>query len=216
MNPVVRDNLLDGLRRRNRVTLAAIARRSALVTYSKKLLPVAAVALLVALGLAPSWHSGGSKNRVTYHVGNTPVDNTSRMQGARYHGLDQHGEPFTVTAGNAVEQGADNVALTQPVGDITLKSGAWLELKSNTGMFNQKSQTLNLAGNVTLYRNDGTTVTTTKAAINLQSGNAHGTEPTDVQGPFGTLHSDNGFILANRGAEITFNGPATLTLTQIK
>ena len=131
-------------------------------------------------------------------------------------GVDQQGQPFTVTAGNAVEQGPDDVALTQPVGDITLKSGAWLELTSDTGMFNQKSQILHLHGNVTLYRNDGTTVTTTKAAINLQSGSAQGTAPTDVQGPFGTLHADHGFVLANRGAEITFNGPATLTLTQIK
>lgn len=59
-------------------------------------------------------------------------------------------------------------------------------------------------------------MTTSKAAINLQSSDAHGTEPTDLQGPFGTLHADNGFIMANRGADITFNGPATLNLTQIK
>ena len=216
MNPAVRDHVLDGLRRRNTATLAAIARRSAVVTVSKKLLPMAGVALLVALGLAPSWHYGPDKERVTYHMGKTIGKDSSRMQGARYHGVDQQGQPFTVTANNAIQQGPNNVALTHPVGDITLKSGAWLELGSNTGMFNQKSQILNLAGNVTLYRNDGTTVTTSKAAINLQSGNAYGTAPTNVQGAFGTLHADHGFVLTNRGAEITFNGPATLTLTQVK
>lgn len=216
MNPAVRDQVLDGLRRRNSATIAAIARRSAVVTISKKLLPLAAVVLLIALGLAPSWHSGPDKERVTYHMGKTHGTDGSRMQGARYHGVDQQGQPFTITAGNAIQQGPDNLALTRPVGDITLKSGAWLELRSNTGMFNQKSQILNLAGNVTLYRNDGTTVTTSKAAINLQLGNAHGTAPTDVQGPFGTLHADHGFVLANRGTEITFNGPATLTLVQVK
>jgi lipopolysaccharide export system protein LptC len=216
VNPTVRDHMLDGLRRRNSATLAAIARRSTVVTFSKKLLPVAAVALLVALALAPSWHSGPDKDRVTYHLRNAHTDDSSRMQGARYHGVDQQGQPFTVTAVNAIQQGPDNVALTQPIGDITLKSSAWLELRSNTGMFNQKSQILHLAGNVTLYRNDGTTVTTSKAAINLQSGNAHGTAPTDVQGPFGTLHADHGFVLANRGTEITFPGPATLILTQVK
>jgi lipopolysaccharide export system protein LptC len=216
VNPAVRDHVLDGLRRRNSATIAAIARRSAVVTISKKLLPLAGVALLIALGLAPSWHSGPDKERVSYHVGKTNGKDGSRMQGARYHGVDQQGQPFTITAGNAIQQGPDNLALTRPVGDITLKSGAWLELRSDTGMFNQKSQILNLAGNVTLYRNDGTTVTTSKAAINLQSGNAHGTAPTDVQGPFGTLHADHGFVLANRGAEITFNAPAILTLVQVK
>lgn len=94
MNLTVRDHMLDGLRRRNRATLAAIARRSALVTVSKKLLPLAAVALLVALGLAPSWHAGGGKDRVTYHISNAQTDNASRMQGARYHGVDQQGSPL--------------------------------------------------------------------------------------------------------------------------
>lgn len=218
MSPTVRENMLDGLRRRNSATLAAIARRSAVVTLSKKLLPVAAVALLVALGLAPSWHAGADKDRITYHIGkgSAQPDDASHMLGARYHGVDQHGQPFTITAGNATQQGPDNVALTQPVGDMTMKSGAWLELRSNSGMFNQKTQILNFAGNVTLYRNDGTTMTTSRAAMNLQSSDAHGTEPTDLQGPFGTLHADNGFIMANRGADITFNGPATLNLTQIK
>jgi lipopolysaccharide export system protein LptC len=216
VSQVTRDLMLDGLRRRNPATLAAIARRSTVVTVGKKLLPVAAVALLVALALAPSWHSGSEKERVTYHVGSAQADDASRMQGARYHGLDQQGQPFTVTAGNAVQQGPDDVALTKPVGDITLKSGAWLDLSSDAGMFNQKSQILHLNGHVALYRNDGTTVTTTKADINLQTGSAQGSAPTDVQGPFGTLHADHGFVLANRGTEITFNGPATLTLTQIK
>jgi lipopolysaccharide export system protein LptC len=215
MSPAAREHMLDGLRRRNPAALAALARRSTVVTVVKKLLPLTAVALLVALGLAPSWHSGPA-NRVTYHVSTAQAADASRMQGARYHGLDQQGQPFTITAGNAVEQGPNNVALTHPVGDITLKSGAWLDLASDTGMFHQKSQILNLNGNVTLYRNDGTTVTTTAADINLQSGSAQGAAPTDVQGPFGTLHADHGFALADRGTEITFNGPATLTLTQIK
>ncbi len=216
MTPVARERMLDGLRRRNPETLAAITRRSTVVTIGKKLLPVAAVALLVALALAPSWQAGPDKDRVTYHVSAAQASNNSHMLGAQYHGLDQHGEPFTVTAANATEQGSDEVALTRPVGDITLKSGTWLELKSDTGMFHQKSQMLHLSSNVSLYRNDGTTVTTTSADINLQNSSATGNAPVDVQGPFGTLHADNGFVLADRGGEITFNGPATLTLTQVK
>ncbi len=70
------------------------------------------------------------------------------MQGAQYHGTDQQGQPFTVTAENADQKTADLLALTSPVGDITLKSGAWLQLKSDTGMFHQKSQQLGLTGHV--------------------------------------------------------------------
>jgi lipopolysaccharide export system protein LptC len=214
MSPAQRERMLDGLRRSRPEALAALARRSVTVSALKKLLPAAAALLLVALAMAPSLRAGPEANRVTYHVQNVPGNATaSRLQGAQYHGVDAQGQAFTLTANSADEQGSDKVALTQPAGDITLKSGAWLELKSDAGTYHQKSQQLGLAGNVTLYRNDGTVMNVAAADINLKSGTAASTAPVSVQGPFGTLNAANGFVLADRGADITFNGPATLTLT---
>ncbi len=215
MSPAARERLLDGLRRHNPEVISSIARRSLTVTTLKKLLPVVAAALLVALVLAPSLRTGVGANRVIYHVNTVSGDNAaSRMQDAKYHGTDQQGQPFTITAGDAVEQGSDNVSLTAPEGDITLKSGAWLMLKSNTGTFHQKSKKLGLEGNVTLYRNDGTVMNVAKADIDLHAGSAQSSSPVQVQGPFGTLNAENGFVLTNRGADIVFNGPATMTLSQ--
>jgi len=214
MSPAARERMLDGLRRRNPEVLAAIARRSAAVARLKKLLPAAAVLLLVALVMAPSWHDGPDANRVTYHVPSTSADTASHMSGAQYHGTDQHGQPFTLTADNADEKGSDDVALTAPEGDISLKDGAWLMLKSAAGIFHQKTQVLGLNGDVTLYRNDGTIMTVASANIDLRAGNAASTAPVAVQGPFGTLNAANGFKLADRGTDITFNGPATMVLTQ--
>jgi lipopolysaccharide export system protein LptC len=217
MSPAARERMLDGLRRRNPEVLSAIARRSLTVAALKKALPVAAALLLVALVLAPAWRAGPDANRVTYHVQNTLADNTaSRMQGAQYHGTDQQGQPFTLTADSANDQGSDKVALVQPEGDITLKSGAWLMLKSDKGLFHQQSKLLGLNGNVTLYRNDGTTMNVDQADIDLRAGSATSRSPVQVQGPFGTLNAAHGFVLVNRGADITFNGPATMTLTQVQ
>jgi lipopolysaccharide export system protein LptC len=214
MSPNNRERMLDGLRRHNPQAVAAIARRSLTVSTLKKALPLLAGVLLIALALAPSWRSGPDANRVTYHVQTAASSTASRMQDAQYHGHDQQGQPFTITAHNADDQGPDNVALVQPEGDITLKSGAWLMLKSDAGLFHQKSQKLGLNGNVILYRNDGTVLNVAKADIDLKGGNASSQDPVQVQGPFGTLQAANGFALADRGARITFNGPATLTLTQ--
>ncbi len=214
MSPAARERMLDGLRRRNPEVISAIARRSLTVSALKKMLPLAAAALLVALVVAPSWRSGPDANRVTYHVGKVAGDSASAMQNAKYHGTDQQGQPFTLTANTADEQGSDLVALNAPEGDITLKDGAWLMLKSNTGMFHQHAQTLGLTGDVTLYRNDGTILTVANADIDLHAGSAASSAPVQVQGPFGTLNAANGFKLANRGADISFIGPATMTLTQ--
>ncbi len=210
-----RERMLDGLRRRNPAG-AAIARRSTAVTIFKKVLPAAAILLLVALAVAPSLRGGPEADRIAYHIHNAgKADTASHMQGAQYHGVDQHGQPFTLTADAATDQGADDVALRQPEGDVTLNSGAWLMLKSKTGLFRQKSQQLGLTGDVTLYRNDGTTMTGTQASIDLKKGNASSNAPVRVQGPFGTLDAANGFALTDRGADIVFKGPAHLLLTQV-
>jgi lipopolysaccharide export system protein LptC len=138
------------------------------------------------------------------------------MLGAQYHGVDQHGQPYTLTADSADEQGSDEVKLTAPEGDMVLKSGAWLMLKSAMGLFHQKAQLLGLTGDVTLYRNDGTIMTVAAADIDLRGGNAQSRLPVQVQGPFGTLNAANGFKLTDRGADIVFNGPIAMTLTQVK
>jgi lipopolysaccharide export system protein LptC len=87
-------------------------------------------------------------------------------------------------------------------------------LKSDTGMFDQKQQVLGLKGNVTLYRNDGTTMTGPEARIDLKKGSATSTSPVQAAGPFGTLDASGGFTITDRGADVVFNGPATLVLTQ--
>jgi len=214
MSPAAREKLLEGLRRNSRESLAAIARRSYTVLVAKKLLPAAGILLLVALAVVPSLHTGVNRDRVTYHVADGKTAPPSRMSGAKYHGTDQQGQPFTVTATTADQQDEDHIALASPEGDITMKSGAWMMLRSDTGMYHQKSQVLHLTGNVTLYRNDGTILTAPTAAIDLRAGNASSDAPIQVQGPFGTLTAQNGFALTNRGADIMFLGPATLVLTQ--
>jgi lipopolysaccharide export system protein LptC len=211
-----RERLFDGLRQRRALQSASgIARRSQMVAWLKRLLPVAALLLLVLLAVAPNLRIGPATDRVTYEAtasaGNGAL---STMQNAQYHGVDQRGQPFTLTADQANQRGTDDVVLAKPVGDITLTSGAWLMLRSDTGVFNQKSQLLELHGNVTLYRNDGTMMTAPLAAIDLRAGSATSAAPVSAQGPFGTLNAANGFNFTGRGTDLKFLGPVTLTLAE--
>lgn len=209
-----RERLLDGLKHhRSETALIGIARRSQAVTWAKRLLPAMAILLLVGLAVAPNLRLGSATDRVVYHPQSGAADTQSTMQNAQYHGVDGHGQPFTLTANEANERGSNDVALTNPEGDITLNSGAWLMLKSDAGLFDQKADTLALHGNVTLYRNDGTIMAARQAAINLHDGTASSTVPVAAEGPFGTLTAANGFHLTGRGTDVVFNGPVTLTLT---
>ena len=74
---------------------------------------------------------------------------------------------------------------------------------------------LDLQGDVTLYRQDGTTMTSATATTNLKQGAATSDDYTHAEGPFGTLDAQ-GFTLVDRGAVVQFHGPAHLVLDAAK
>ena len=84
-------------------------------------------------------------------------------------------------------------------------------LQAKQGVFMQHINQLDLSHDVTLYRDDGTTLVTASAAIDLKNGAAAGAEPVHAEGPFGTLDAQ-GFTLLDKGANIQFTGPAHLVL----
>jgi lipopolysaccharide export system protein LptC len=190
----------------------ALKRRRRLVTWMKRLLPLAALMLLSLVMLWPELVSQHNPARVSYHLA-TGADGTDQgsMLKAHYEGLDDTGRPYTMTAAKAVQTDADTVVLTQPAGDMTLKSGTWLMVQSLDGLYHAKAQHLDLSNHVVLYRDDGTTVRTSKAAINLKQATASGHEKVNADGPFGTLDAQ-GFAITDHGSRLHFTGPAKLVL----
>ena len=130
---------------------------------------------------------------------------------ARYRGVDEQGRPYTLTAATAQQVGPERINLTTLKADITLADGTWLMLQSKHGVFLQHTNQLDLSHDVTLYRDDGTTMTTASASIDLKNGAAAGAEPTHAEGPFGTLDAQ-GFTITDKGTAIQFTGPAHLVL----
>jgi lipopolysaccharide export system protein LptC len=188
--------------------------RSRRVALAKRILPVLAVLLLVALAVLPDIRSGTAFGRFSYHKtsASAPHAPISRVSDARYHGVNNQGEKFAISATTATQITQNRLQLQRPQGDILLKSGAWLRLNANHGLYHQQTGMLGLGGDVTLYRADGTTMKTHAALVNMQQGTASGTDKVLAYGPFGTLHAADGFSVQNRGAVVHFNGPVALTL----
>jgi lipopolysaccharide export system protein LptC len=141
----------------------------------------------------------------------TSVNGGATLTDARYRGVDEQGRPYTVTAATAEQVTQDRINLTAPKADIALANGTWLMLQSKHGVYLQNSNQLDLSKDVTLYRDDGTTVTSASASIDLKLGAAAGAEPTHAEGPFGTLDA-KGFTITDKGTAIQFIGPAHLVL----
>lgn len=194
---------------------AALGRQRRAVAIAKIVLPTLAVVLLVALVVFPDLRSGAGFGRFTYHEQphgqGMPL---SRMSTAEYRGVDARGEKFTITANHVVQVSSDQLRLIGPKGDLTTRAGAWFMLDAKHGMFHQKSEKLDLAGKVTLYRADGTTLRTRRARIDIKAGTADSNDPVAAYGPFGTLDSTQGFTAIDRGTDILFKGPSHLVLDQ--
>jgi lipopolysaccharide export system protein LptC len=173
-------------------------------------LPAIALFLLSAMALWPEVErlETGARAKLTTLAG----DVSGRVNLAQYHSVDAQGRPYTLTATIAQQDGPERVNLTEPKGDMTLQNGTWIMVKAKQGVFMQHSNLLDLSHEVTLYRDDGTTLVTPSASLDLTRGAAAGAEPVHAEGPFGTLEAQ-GFTATDKGTSIEFAGPAKLVLS---
>ena len=185
-----------------------LARRHLLIVLIKWLLPVGALLLLASIALWPEL--GRVRDTVRMTIEHTAASGAT-MTDVRYRGIDDHGRPYTVTAATAQQDGPDRINLTMPKADITLTNGTWLMVQAKRGVYLQNSSQLDLSRDVTLYRDDGTTLKTASASIDVKAGAAASDQPTHAEGPFGTLDAQ-GFIVTDKGTAIQFDGPAKLLL----
>jgi lipopolysaccharide export system protein LptC len=188
-------------------------RRRWLINTSKFVLPAAAVLLLSSIALWPEFHRAADGARIILHNLGATVDG-ARVTNAHYNGLDERGRPFTVTAATAIQRDAERIDLTVPNADITLESGTWINVRSKLGVYMRKAEQLDLSEDVILYRDDGTTMRTESATVEMKAGAASGAAATHVEGPFGTLDA-TGFTTVNKGSAIQFWGPVTVELNGV-
>jgi lipopolysaccharide export system protein LptC len=194
---------------RSTLGAAALARRRHRITVAKFLLPGVALLLLVSLAVWPEVERiEAGAHAVVTRIGDVAA---ARVTDATYHSVDAQGRPYTVTATIAQQDGPERINLTMPKGDITLQNGTWVMVKAKQGVFMQHSNLLDLSHDVTLYRDDGTTLVTPSASLDLTRGAAAGSEPVHAEGPFGTLEAQ-GFTATDKGTSIEFAGPAKLVL----
>lgn len=193
-----------------RAPRAVHPRRRWLVGLAKRLLPLVALGLLALLAIYPELNSSGDRNRISYRRASVTPEG-GQLTDAHYQGVDDDGRPYTVTATKVRQVGPDRTDLDDPKADMMLSSDTWLMLEAKRGVYEQKSNRLDLSGDVTLYRDDGTVLTTEAASVDMKSNAAAGHDMVHAEGPFGVLDAQ-GFTVMDRGAVIYFTGPARLVL----
>lgn len=204
------ERLIGAARFDRRPSRRGQARRRALITTTKLVLPGIALALLTTMAIWPEINQREAETR--HNMRDMAAVTGATLTDAHYHSVDDRGRPFTVTARTATQVNPDRINLTQPKGDVTETNGTWLELQAKNGVYRQNERSLDLSSDVMLYRDDGTTLRTQSASIDLKEGAAAGAEPVHAEGPFGVLDAKGGFTLMDKGTQVLFAGPAHLVL----
>ena len=201
------------VRARRVPSASGIARRRVLVTLTKWVLPVGALALLGSIAVWPELTKVKEQGRIAFRRAFSAVPDSGRLREPRYRGVDDRGRPYTITADWAQQSGPVRVNLQEPKGDLVPEGGGWLMVQSHEGVYVQHSGQLDLSKDVVLYRDDGTVMRTQSAAVDVKNAAAASDDQTHAEGPFGVLDAQ-GFALVDKGAVVQFHGPARLVLNE--
>jgi lipopolysaccharide export system protein LptC len=183
------------------------------VGLAKRLLPVVALALLSMVALWPEFGQD-ERGRFSFRTGGVEPE-SGQLTDVRYNGVDDRDRPYTMTASAAHQVSPERIDLVEPKGDISLETGNWLMVQSRRGVYTQHSGMLDLSGEVVLYRDDGLTMATDAATLDLKAGAATSAARVHAEGPFGSLDAQ-GFAITDRGAVVQFSGPGRLVLNEQK
>ena len=130
-----------------------------------------------------------------------------------FNSIDDKQQPYTVTADRAVQNRAnpDIIELEKPVATLNMNSGEKIDADATTGLYEQKNQKLNLAGNVHLIHSNGYTLSTEELRVDLVTQKTYSGCDVLIEGPAGTLNATGLEGDATTGA-IIFTGPAKVVL----
>lgn len=129
-----------------------------------------------------------------------------RMEGPRYSGRTESGQPYYLTADNAIRTLANKseVALTNPVLEFIREAGAAPSyIVAETGTYNDVSKVLNLELAVDLTTDDGNNCKTSQARIFTREQRIEGDERIECNGNFG-IANGNAFEIKEKYKTFVF------------
>lgn len=135
------------------------------------------------------------------------------MIGARYGGLDDKKQPYTITAAEASRSpdSPDVVHLADPMADLMLTDGGWIAVQSQRGVYMQKEQQLFLEEHVRFFHDIGYELLTESLHMDLQTHEVRSETKVAGHGPAGAIEAQ-GMDFVPEKNKVIFAGPAKMTL----
>jgi lipopolysaccharide export system protein LptC len=141
------------------------------------------------------------------------LENDLAMINPRLTGVDAKGNPYVVTAREAVQDAKNSKRATLKTleADMTTPQG-WVNARAGQGVVDMTAKTLQLAGGIDFYTDTGYTLHTQSAAVDLKASIVQGREAVNGQGPMGTMRADTFHYDRNAGL-LTLSGHVVMTMS---
>lgn len=203
---------------RTRATQRQAERYSRFVTIMKRALPLTATALLAAVLIYALQPRHESRERVAMTFQQLGiVNNDLAMMKPRLSGDDSEGDPYVVTADQAI-QDKTNVKrawLKNVEGDVTLKDGSWIGTIAPNGVVDANRHLLALDGAIAIYSDAGYELHTSAAIVDMRAAIITGNRVVTGQGPVGTFRADR-FKVDRHARQVFLYGNVHMTIDGLR
>ncbi|MCB2088088.1 MAG: LPS export ABC transporter periplasmic protein LptC [Sphingomonadaceae bacterium] len=182
-----------------------------LVSWLAKGLPMAVgvlAALMIITPLSPRGEVSFLLDRNKVAI----IKERLRVDNAMYRGMDDQGRPFSLTAGEAVQQSSREgvVRLTDLVAGLLLADGP-ARMTADAAQYDIDSETVSVAGPIRLSAADGYSLVASNVSINLETRKLQGEGGVEGEIPSGTFRADR--LYADIGERVlTLEGNARLRM----
>lgn len=192
---------------RRRAAFGAARRHTRQVHLLRRVIPVAAVALVLALVVIPFLSPLGGKlaNVSVSSVGIT--GGKVRMETPKLSGYRKDNRPYQVTAVNAFQEirNPTQVELQTLTARIQMEREGWVTVNAKTGLFDTQKEKLRLVDDVKVKTESGHDIQMKTADVDFKSGTVVSKEPVKVSLGETTVDADT-LDVKNNGELITLEG----------
>ena len=197
---------------RARSTAMDALRYTQFVGVMKRALPAAAFAVIAAVLAFFFVARQPSKIAMTYEkLGR--IQNDLAMDKPRLTGADGNGNPFVITADQAIQDAKNpkKARLRKVEADLTLDNNGWLNANAADGVVDMKAGSLELGGGIDVFSDAGYTLHSQSASLDLNKWVVHGHNEVTGQGPMGTMRA-NSFHYDRASHQLALDGNVHMTL----
>jgi lipopolysaccharide export system protein LptC len=200
---------------RTRTTVLDARRYTRFVRRMKRVLSISAFAVIFAV-LAFFFVARAPQQLALSYERMGTIENDLAMINPRLTGVDAKGNPFVITAKQAVQDtgNAKRATLKTLEADMTTEQG-WINAKAGSGLVDMAAHRLELAGGIDIYSDNGYMLHTESASADLRSNVFQGRRPISGQGPRGTLRADS-FRYDRNAGRLTLEGHVRTILLERK